>query len=93
MMNKMTTYAEYLGLAYQIADDILDEVGNSEELGKNIGSDKDSKKITYVTKQGIEESQEKLHEYTEEAVKAIEDYYDNAAFFRDLVLKLSTRKR
>ena len=93
MMNKMTSYAEYLGLAYQIADDILDEVGNIEELGKNTGTDKDRKKITYVSKQGLEKSQEKLNEYTEDAVKAIAGYYDNAAFFRDLVLELSTRKR
>ncbi len=93
MMNKMTSYAEYLGLAYQIADDILDEVGNIEELGKNTGTDKNRKKITYVSKQGLEKSQEKLNEYTEDAVKAIAGYYDNAAFFRDLVLELSTRKR
>ncbi len=93
MMNKMTSYAEYLGLAYQIADDILDEVGNIEELGKNTGTDQDRKKITYVSKQGLEKSQEKLNEYTEDAVKAIAGYYDNAAFFRDLVLELSTRKR
>ena len=53
-----------------------------------------SVKETYrFSSDALEKSKEKLNEYTEEAVKAIEDYYDNAAFFRDLVLKLSTRKR
>lgn len=93
MMNRMTTYAEYLGLAYQIADDILDEIGDSKELGKNTGSDKERKKMTYVAKQGLEISNAKLIEYTENAVNAIEEYYDNGEFFRELVLALATRKR
>ncbi|MCI5698338.1 MAG: polyprenyl synthetase family protein [Clostridiales bacterium] len=93
MMSNMTTYAEYLGLAYQIADDILDEIGNSSHLGKNTGTDKARKKITYVSKEGLEASLRKLNEYTENAVAAIEGYYDNAEFFRDLVLTLAKRKR
>lgn len=93
MMSKMTTYAEYLGLAYQIADDILDEVGDSSNLGKNTGTDRARKKITYVSKQGLDKSRAKLNEYTENAVAAIADYYDNAEFFRALVLTLAQRER
>ena len=50
-------------------------------------------KTTYVTLNGLEASKEKLHELTENAVKAIAEYYDNAEFFRDLVLKLETRTK
>ena len=93
MMGKMTEYAENLGLAYQIADDILDVIGSEEELGKKTGADQLNEKTTYVTLNGLEASKAKLHELTQNAVAAIADYYDNAEFFRDLVLKLETRTK
>lgn len=91
MMKKMTAYAENLGLAYQIADDILDVRGNAEEMGKTTGKDAQCEKITYVALNGMEASEAKLKELTMNAVEDIEDYYDNAEFFRDLVLKLENR--
>lgn len=91
VMADFTSYAENLGIAYQIADDILDVKGNTQELGKTTGSDAESKKLTYVSKNGLEISEKKLQELTDNAVKAIEKYYDNAEFFRDLVLQLSKR--
>ena len=93
MMRNMTEYAENMGLAYQIADDILDVIGSEEEMGKKNGADQLMEKTTYVTLNGLEASKEKLHELTENAVKAIAEYYDNAEFFRDLVLKLETRTK
>lgn len=93
MMKNMTCYAENLGLAYQIADDILDIKGNEEELGKKTGVDAQNEKITYVSLNGMEASERKLHELTQNAVDAIAGYYDNAEFFRDLVVKLETRTR
>ncbi len=91
MMKDLTAYAENLGLAYQIADDILDVRGTAEELGKSVGKDAKCEKITYVALNGIEASEQKLKELTMNAVEAIEKYYDNAEFFRDLVLKLENR--
>lgn len=91
MMGDLTAYAENLGLAYQIADDILDVNGNVEELGKSVGKDAECEKITYVGINGLEASEQKLKQLTDNAVSAIEKYYDNAEFFRDLVLKLQTR--
>lgn len=93
MMKNMTVYAENLGLAYQIADDILDVRGNEAELGKKTGADAQNEKITYVSLNGMEASERKLHELTQNAVDAIADYYDNAEFFRDLVLKLEKRTK
>ncbi|MEG0923500.1 MAG: polyprenyl synthetase family protein [Anaerovoracaceae bacterium] len=88
-----TEYGENLGLSYQIADDILDIKGNESELGKKTGVDAIQEKITYVSLNGLEKSEARLEELTNNAVKAIEKYYDNAEFFRDLVVYLAKRKR
>lgn len=93
MMKKMTIYAENLGLAYQIADDILDVIGSEEEMGKKAGADAQNEKVTYVSLNGMDASKAKLKELTQTAVDAIADYYDNAEFFRNLVLKLETRTK
>ena len=92
MLEQLDIYAENLGLAYQIADDILDEVGSTDELGKEIGSDKKKNKTTYTSINGLEAAKERLDQLTEAAVEAIADYYDNAEFFRDLVLNLRDRR-
>lgn len=93
MIENMTAYAENLGLAYQIVDDILDVKGNVEELGKNVGVDAENQKVTYVSLNGLSESEKRLEELTKNATDAIADYYDNAEFFRYLVLKLQTRTK
>ena len=92
MITDMSKYADNLGLAYQIANDILDVVGNKEELGKNTGSDEKRHKNTYTSINGLDEARRRLEELTSGAVEAIADYYDNAEFFRDLVLELAERK-
>ncbi|MCI5534985.1 MAG: polyprenyl synthetase family protein [Firmicutes bacterium] len=92
MLSQLDKYAENLGLAYQIADDILDVIGNPEELGKKTGSDEKKNKTTYTSINGLEAAQDRLEQLTENAVEAIADYYDNAEFFRDLVLELKDRR-
>ncbi len=93
MMKDLTIYAENLGLAYQIADDILDVKGNEEELGKKTGVDAEKEKVTYVSLNGMEASEARLKELTDNAVNVLEKYYDNAEFFRNLVLKLQCRTK
>lgn len=93
ILTQLEKYAENLGLAYQIADDILDEIGNPEELGKGIGSDKKKNKTTYTSINGLEAAQARLTQLTDNAVEAIAEYYDNAEFFRDLVLDLKDRRK
>jgi geranylgeranyl diphosphate synthase type II len=93
MLSQMTLYAENLGLAYQVADDILDVKGNAEEMGKGTGEDEKNAKLTYVSLFGMKAAEKKLHDLTENAVDAIAEYYDNAEFFRDLVLKLEKRTK
>jgi len=91
MITNMSKYADNLGLAYQIADDILDVIGNPEDLGKKTGSDEKKHKNTYTSINGLDAAYKRLEELTSNAVEAIADYYDNAEFFRDLVLELAKR--
>lgn len=91
MMESLTNYAENLGLAFQIVDDILDVVGDEATLGKKTGVDLENNKSTYPALYGLEASQERLSELTQNAVDALADYYDNAEFFTQLVKDLAVR--
>ena len=92
MLSNLDIYSENLGLAYQIADDILDEIGDPKELGKSIGSDKKQHKNTYASLNGLDAAFARLKQLTDDALEAIAPYYDNAEFFRDLALQLKTRR-
>lgn len=60
-------YADEIGLAFQITDDILDETSTPEEMGKSVGKDKESGKTTYVTLYGISRAKEEAEACTERA--------------------------
>lgn len=92
MLSNLDIYSENLGLAYQIADDILDEIGDPKELGKSIGSDKKQHKNTYTSLNGLDAAFARLKQLTDDALEAIAPYYDNAEFFRDLALQMKTRR-
>lgn len=85
-----TIYAYNLGLAFQIADDILDQEGKKEDLGKTIGKDEKDNKITYVSIYGLDKAKELLEITSRKAANAIEKY--NADFFINLVYELEKRK-
>lgn len=84
-------YAEYLGLAFQIRDDILDVTGSFEQLGKPIGSDMDKGKATYVSLLGVEASEKLCAELTEKAVAALSCFNDSR-FLSELALYLVDRR-
>lgn len=73
-------YAEALGLAFQIRDDILDVTSDTATLGKPVGSDAENEKNTFVTLYGIENCQQLVLENTEKAKSAIKGVFDNPAF-------------
>ena len=83
-------YAEKLGLAFQIIDDILDVTGDEKLLGKPIGSDSDNGKTTYVTLNGTENSRRTADILTDEAMKALEAFEDTQ-FLKELTLFLLKR--
>lgn len=65
-------FAMALGLAFQIRDDMLDEIGSRRQLGKPIGSDSANGKSTFVTIHGIKECQRLVEEETRKAITALE---------------------
>lgn len=84
-------YAEKIGLAFQIVDDILDVKGDFEKLGKTINSDADNDKYTFVTAYGIEEAQKKADKLTDEAIEALK-CLPKSEFLRDIAEKLRRRE-
>ena len=73
--NKMDEFAKKFGLAFQIYDDIMDEISTFEELGKTIGKDKNSGKLTYVSLYGLEEAKNKFSSLIEECYGIIDKYH------------------
>ena len=70
-MEALTRYGECAGLAFQIADDILNVTSTAEQLGKPVGNDEQLKKLTYVAVHGLEASRQKAQELITQAVEAI----------------------
>ena len=89
----LTNYAENIGLAFQIKDDILSEIGDSKKMGKPVGNDREMNKATYVTKYGLERAQEMLDDVINEAMTSIRIFGDRSAFLLDLALYIKDRER
>ena len=66
-------FATHLGMAFQIRDDMLDEIGSQEELGKPVGSDADNHKSTFVSLLGLEKCQELVESETNAALVALRE--------------------
>ena len=92
-LEKLTSYAEKIGLAFQIKDDILSEEGDEKVLGKPVGNDKAMEKCTYVSKYGLEESKEILEKITKEAIEELKSYGDKAEFLKELALYIKNRNK
>ncbi len=83
-VDALRRYGEALGLAFQIADDILDVVGDTEEMGKRQGGDEARGKPTYPALVGLERARELAHEAKRAAIAAIEGMGEGAAPLRAL---------
>lgn len=68
----LTEYAEKAGLAFQVADDVLDATATSEELGKTAGKDEASQKATYVSLYGIATARHRAEQLCQEAITAVQ---------------------
>lgn len=93
VISSAVEYAECIGLAFQIVDDILDITSDSETLGKPVGSDVKNDKITYVSLMGIDKAKQEVDALTLRAVNAISDFPENTDFLKDLALKLANRNK
>ena len=92
-IGKIEKCAYNIGIAFQIQDDILDVIGDSEELGKPIGSDAQNNKQTYVTLKGLEEAKNDVAKLSEEAVAILDEFEGEHAFLTQLVLILIHRRK
>ena len=90
-LRDLETYAECIGLAFQIRDDLLDVTGSEEDLGKRVGKDAELQKATYPAVYGLEASYARLEELTNRALEVMEPYYDHAEFFNALAVYLMNR--
>ena len=88
----LSDYAEALGLAFQIKDDILDVVGSSERLGKPAGSDLRQGKATYVSLLGLEGAENQLHDQILKAQSALKPFNEGATFLSQLANFIEQRQ-
>lgn len=84
VLAKLEVYADNIGLAFQIKDDILDLEGTSEILGKSVGSDEKNSKATFVSKLGIDKARELLASSVEKAAEALKTIENN-----DFLIKMA----
>ena len=82
-VKKAEQFAEYLGLAFQIQDDILDIIGDEKLLGKPVGSDEKNNKPTFVRLYGIEKSKKLVDSLYNQAEDIIKEFTNN-----DMILSL-----
>ena len=92
-LERLTSYAEKIGLAFQIKDDILSEEGDEKVLGKPVGNDKILKKCTYVSKYGLEGAKGKLENLIKEAIKELQIYQEKAEFLVELAKYIKERNK
>lgn len=88
----LTKFADLLGLAFQITDDVLDVEGNTAALGKKVGSDEKNKKTTYVTLYGLETAKELEKKTITEALECLEMFGDKAEALRGIARMIMERK-
>lgn len=92
-LQKVTNYANKIGLAFQIKDDILSEEGDEEILGKPVGNDKALGKCTYVSQYGLQGAKEILQKTTKEAIEELEEFGDKTEFLKELALYIQNRNK
>jgi farnesyl diphosphate synthase len=88
----LSTYAKAIGLAFQIQDDVLDVIGDSDKTGKAVGKDQDAGKATFVSLLGLEGAQNRAKKLVDEACSALDPYVDRADPLRDIARFVISRE-
>lgn len=89
----ITRYGEAAGLAFQIADDILDIEGTTEEIGKDAGSDQARGKATYPSVMGLAAAKEEARSMMEEALRSLEIFGAEADPLREIARYIVQRRK
>lgn len=91
-IESISSYADSIGLAFQIQDDILDVTANEEELGKPVGSDEKNDKKTSLKFMSLDEASAFQNELTLKAIDSVNSYPKSEGLIQ-LAVYLSTRKK
>ncbi len=86
-------YSEKIGVLFQIVDDLLDVIGDTEKLGKNVGRDEELDKSTYPKLLGIEGAKKAADDYAAEAKELLDIFGEDADILKDLVDYILTRQK
>lgn len=92
-VQKVEKIAHYVGVAFQVQDDILDVTSTSQELGKPVHSDEKNNKVTYVTLFGVQKASEQVRELSEKALAVLDRLYNKNEFLTELVMEMATRRK
>ena len=84
----ITEFAQKLGFAFQIADDILDETSTFEVMGKTLGKDKEAGKLTYTSIYGLEKSKTDLNNLLDDCTKLLADNNLQSDIFEKIIRKI-----
>lgn len=90
-LSAVSEYAQCIGLAFQLVDDVLDVTSTSAQLGKPVNSDIDNNKSTLVSLYGVDECLRRADALTQQAIAALSIFEGDTTFLRDFALKLSKR--
>lgn len=90
-LNHLHTFSYYLGLIFQVQDDILDMTGDPEKLGKPVGSDVENEKSTYVTLLGLDGAKAKKKTYVKKAKESLNQANAKASYLLALTDYLTKR--
>ena len=85
-------YAKCIGLAFQIQDDILDVIGDSNETGKTTGADAERSKPTYPALLGMEQAAARAAELVDEALASLDGFDQRADLLRDIARYIVSRR-
>ncbi|HBX42877.1 MAG TPA: polyprenyl synthetase [Deltaproteobacteria bacterium] len=91
-VESLSRYGRALGLLFQITDDILDETGSFEEMGKTVAKDRARGKLTYPAVRGMAEAGARAESLRGEALQALSPFGGEAETLRDIVRIVATRR-
>ncbi len=90
-IEEITEFGQCMGVAFQIADDILDETSTFEEMGKTLGKDKEAGKLTYVSLYGLERAKSDLNNYIERCFEILNKHNLKSEVFEYILNKIKIK--
>ena len=93
VIETLRKFGEGLGLLFQITDDILDETGSADKLGKSVGKDREQNKLTYPKLYGLENAKKMADDLAEEIATILSEIDGDSKFLRDTVFKVLNRSK